>query len=94
MTSDSRPAGRKPQQRINLGVTAAACAVFVAGMVGVAFAAVPLYRIFCQVTGYGGTTPARDAPRRPRRSTASSPSASTPISATGSAGASGRSSAR
>jgi cytochrome c oxidase assembly protein subunit 11 len=28
----------------------------VAGMVGASFAAVPLYRIFCQVTGYGGTT--------------------------------------
>ena len=27
-----------------------------AGMVGLSFAAVPLYRIFCQVTGYGGTT--------------------------------------
>lgn len=26
------------------------------GMVCVSFAAVPLYRIFCQVTGYGGTT--------------------------------------
>ncbi len=25
------------------------------GMVGVAFAAVPAYRLFCQVTGYGGT---------------------------------------
>lgn len=25
------------------------------GMVGMAYAAVPLYRIFCQVTGYGGT---------------------------------------
>jgi cytochrome c oxidase assembly protein subunit 11 len=25
-------------------------------MVGMSFAAVPLYRIFCQVTGYGGTT--------------------------------------
>ena len=25
-------------------------------MVGIAFAAVPLYKIFCQVTGYGGTT--------------------------------------
>ncbi|MCB1513122.1 MAG: cytochrome c oxidase assembly protein, partial [Hyphomicrobiaceae bacterium] len=25
-------------------------------MVGMAFAAVPLYSIFCQVTGYGGTT--------------------------------------
>ena len=25
------------------------------GMVGLAFAAVPLYQLFCQVTGYGGT---------------------------------------
>lgn len=30
--------------------------LIVAGMVGLSFAAVPLYRIFCQVTGYGGTT--------------------------------------
>ena len=28
---------------------------FVAGMVGLSFASVPLYRIFCQVTGLGGT---------------------------------------
>ncbi|MBM3571772.1 MAG: cytochrome c oxidase assembly protein [Alphaproteobacteria bacterium] len=28
----------------------------VAGMVGLSFASVPLYRLFCQVTGYGGTT--------------------------------------
>ena len=28
---------------------------FVAGMVALSFAAVPLYRIFCQVTGLGGT---------------------------------------
>jgi cytochrome c oxidase assembly protein subunit 11 len=26
------------------------------GMVGLAYASVPLYRIFCQVTGFGGTT--------------------------------------
>jgi cytochrome c oxidase assembly protein subunit 11 len=26
-----------------------------AGMVGLSFAAVPLYRLFCEVTGYGGT---------------------------------------
>lgn len=26
------------------------------GMIGVAYAAVPLYRLFCQVTGFGGTT--------------------------------------
>ncbi len=28
----------------------------VVGMVGLAYASVPLYRIFCQVTGYGGAT--------------------------------------
>jgi cytochrome c oxidase assembly protein subunit 11 len=27
-----------------------------AGMVGAAYAAVPLYALFCQITGYGGTT--------------------------------------
>ncbi len=31
-------------------------AVFVAGMVGVAYASVPLYELFCRVTGFGGTT--------------------------------------
>ncbi|HBR68896.1 MAG TPA: cytochrome c oxidase assembly protein, partial [Rhodospirillaceae bacterium] len=28
----------------------------VAGLVGLAYASVPLYRLFCQVTGFGGTT--------------------------------------
>jgi cytochrome c oxidase assembly protein subunit 11 len=28
----------------------------VAGMIGLSFASVPLYRLFCQATGYGGTT--------------------------------------
>jgi cytochrome c oxidase assembly protein subunit 11 len=32
-----------------------------AGMVGLAFASVPLYRVFCQVTGFGGTTQRADA---------------------------------
>ena len=32
-----------------------------AGMLGLSFAAVPLYQIFCQVTGYGGTTRAAQA---------------------------------
>jgi cytochrome c oxidase assembly protein subunit 11 len=35
----------------------------VVAMVALSFAAVPLYRIFCQVTGFGGTTQvAKDAP--------------------------------
>ncbi len=32
-----------------------ALAALVAGMVGLSFAAVPLYRMFCQATGYDGT---------------------------------------
>lgn len=45
----------KVPNRRNVGV-ATACVVFVGGMVGMAYAAVPLYQLFCQVTGYGGTT--------------------------------------
>lgn len=36
--------------------TAAALFAVAFGMVGLAYASVPLYRLFCQVTGYGGTT--------------------------------------
>ena len=35
--------------------TALWMALLVAAMVGLAFASVPLYRLFCQVTGFGGT---------------------------------------
>ena len=34
----------------------ATLALVVFGMIGMSYAAVPLYRIFCQVTGFGGTT--------------------------------------
>ena len=37
-------------------VVAAACGAFVALMVGMAYAAVPLYNWFCRTTGFGGTT--------------------------------------
>ena len=33
-----------------------ACSVFVGCMVGAAYAAVPLYDLYCKVTGYNGTT--------------------------------------
>lgn len=33
----------------------------VAGMTGLAYAAVPLYQMFCQVTGFGGTTQRAEA---------------------------------
>lgn len=46
----------RPRRNGRMAMTAAFCAVFVAGMVGMAYAAVPLYRIFCSLTGYGGTT--------------------------------------
>ncbi len=36
--------------------------VVVAAMVGLSFAAVPLYNLFCRVTGYGGTTQIAEAP--------------------------------
>jgi cytochrome c oxidase assembly protein subunit 11 len=35
-------------------IVAAACGVFVAGMVGLAYASVPFYDWFCRVTGFGG----------------------------------------
>ena len=36
----------------------------VAGMVGLAYASVPLYQLFCRMTGYGGTTQvASDSPK-------------------------------
>jgi cytochrome c oxidase assembly protein subunit 11 len=37
------------------GRTAGMAALLVLAMIGLAFASVPLYRLFCQVTGFGGT---------------------------------------
>ncbi|MCS0494286.1 cytochrome c oxidase assembly protein [Ancylobacter sp. MQZ15Z-1] len=47
----------------NSWILGASLALFVGAMVGAAYAAVPLYRVFCQVTGYGGAT--RVAERAP-----------------------------
>ncbi|HWT62397.1 MAG TPA: cytochrome c oxidase assembly protein [Ochrobactrum sp.] len=46
------------QKRLNRSnrTVAIACLSFFLCMIGAAYASVPLYRIFCQVTGYGGTT--------------------------------------
>lgn len=38
------------------GMVAASCGLFVLAMVGAAYAAVPLYQMFCQATGFGGAT--------------------------------------
>ncbi|MGV1790742.1 cytochrome c oxidase assembly protein [Rhizobium sp. A37_96] len=40
----------------NNGLVVAMCLSFVIGMTAMCAAAVPLYRMFCQVTGYNGTT--------------------------------------
>ena len=45
---------RPSQQQRNLRVLMILVGV-VAGMTGLSYASVPLYRLFCQVTGYGGT---------------------------------------
>jgi len=41
---------RERNRRLAAGIAGVAL-----GMVGLAYASVPLYRLFCQVTGYGGT---------------------------------------
>lgn len=51
--------------RKRMAWTAAAVAAVIAGMTGLAFAAVPLYDAFCRITGYGGTT--REAAAAPSR---------------------------
>jgi len=49
----SEQSGRQEQRNRRVALI---CSLVVVGMVGLSFAAVPLYRIFCQATGYGGTT--------------------------------------
>jgi len=44
-----------PSQAGTNALIAGACALFVAFMVGAAYAAVPLYNWFCRTTGFGGT---------------------------------------
>ncbi|MEL0250384.1 MAG: cytochrome c oxidase assembly protein [Novosphingobium sp.] len=47
-----------PRRNRRVGMYAAAGALT---MLGLGYASVPLYRLFCQVTGYGGTTQRADA---------------------------------
>lgn len=44
---------RKGNANVRIAV---ACVAFFTGMIGLAYASVPLYQLFCQVTGFGGTT--------------------------------------
>jgi cytochrome c oxidase assembly protein subunit 11 len=54
MTKAAHSRGESARRR-DLAV-ATACGIFVAVMVGAAYAAVPLYSWFCRATGFGGTT--------------------------------------
>src|SRR5258707_2942304 len=45
-----------PTPRRRKGLTVLPLVAVVAGMVGLSFASVPVCRLFCQATGYGGTT--------------------------------------
>jgi cytochrome c oxidase assembly protein subunit 11 len=54
MIARSRNSGKKFMGRDVL--VAACCGAVAAGMVGAAYAAVPLYNWFCKTTGFGGTT--------------------------------------
>lgn len=56
-------APQPPRKRRSRDVLVAfLCGAFVATMVGVSFAAVPLYSWFCRTTGFGGTTQVAEAP--------------------------------
>ena len=49
------PAGKRRRGLGGNRGVALICGAVIVGMVGAAYASVPLYRAFCQVTGYGGT---------------------------------------
>jgi len=52
----NQPAPRDKKNLRRDVIVAACCGVFVAMMVGAAYASVPLYTWFCKTTGFGGTT--------------------------------------
>lgn len=54
--ADMQKSDKEKKQQRNNRTVAWACLSFFACMIGVAYASVPLYQLFCQVTGYAGTT--------------------------------------
>ncbi|MDD3446099.1 MAG: cytochrome c oxidase assembly protein [Zavarzinia sp.] len=58
MSGKPLPEGYRPPRH---GLTALVLAATVAGMIGLTYASVPLYYLFCAVTGLGGTTQRADA---------------------------------
>lgn len=54
--TDATPAAlARPDQGRAVRRTVVTCVSVVAGMIGLAYASVPLYDLFCRVTGFGGT---------------------------------------
>jgi cytochrome c oxidase assembly protein subunit 11 len=51
MASDGKSAGKARHRTVGV-----LCASLALGMIGASFAAVPLYSLYCKVTGYAGTT--------------------------------------
>ncbi|WP_152044994.1 cytochrome c oxidase assembly protein [Aureimonas psammosilenae] len=59
---DAKPSASEDKRQQARGRTIAlSCVAFVFGMVGMAYASVPLYEMFCNATGYGGTTQRAEA---------------------------------
>ncbi|QPC94142.1 cytochrome c oxidase assembly protein [Mesorhizobium sp. INR15] len=52
----SRETVSDPTKKNTNRIVAGVCVAFFGGMIGMAYAAVPLYAMFCQATGYGGKT--------------------------------------
>ncbi|MEM7398724.1 MAG: cytochrome c oxidase assembly protein [Pseudomonadota bacterium] len=60
--TDKNDTGSEPRERRDKSAFVALVLTgVVAGMVGLTFAAVPLYRMFCQATGFGGTPQVAEA---------------------------------
>ncbi|CAM9888384.1 unnamed protein product [Hapterophycus canaliculatus] len=57
----SAAAGRAAELKARNRKVAIYMASVVTAVLGVSYAAVPLYKVFCQVTGFGGTTQVADA---------------------------------
>ena len=54
--SDPVPAEKSATPRRSNRPVVVVCLTFLVAMLGMSYAAVPLYDLFCRVTGYGGTT--------------------------------------
>ena len=56
MTAENGNGEERMEAQRRHGVVVVSCIAMVAAMAGLSYAAVPLYRLYCQVTGYQGTT--------------------------------------